>query len=185
MPLLRNGRTAGAVSRLRALDASVDEWFSRVRSPALDPVFFGLSSAADHGLLWLAIGSVEAAWRGDPDMALRLAVSMGVESALTNGPIKLCFRRVRPEHDSLPDEPLPYGMHRPITSSFPSGHAASAFTAAMLLSDSPLAPAYFLLAALVTTSRVYVKMHHTSDVLVGATLGVAMGTVARRLLPLR
>ena len=75
-------------------------------------------------------------------------------------------------------------MHRPITSSFPSGHAASAFTAAMLLSDSPLAPAYFVLAGLVATSRVYVKMHHASDVLVGAALGVAMGAVARRLLPL-
>lgn len=184
MPLLRNGRTAGAVSRLRALDDSVDKWFARVRRPALDPLFYGLSSAADHGLLWLAIGSLEAAWRGDPAMALRLGASMGVESALTNGPVKLCFRRVRPEHDFLPDDPLPYGMHRPISSSFPSGHAASAFTAAMLLSDSPLAPAYFVLAGLVATSRVYVKMHHASDVLVGAALGIALGAIARRVLPL-
>ena len=86
MPLLRNGRTAGAVSRLQALDDAVDEWFDRVRSPALDPLFYGLSSAADHGLLWLGIGSLRAAWRGDPEIALRLGVSMGVESALTNGP---------------------------------------------------------------------------------------------------
>jgi undecaprenyl-diphosphatase len=184
MPLLRNGRRAEAVSRLQALDDTVDAWFARIRRPALDPLFYGLSSAADHGLLWLAIGSARAAGRGNPELALRLGVSMGVESALTNGPIKLCFRRVRPENDSLPDEPLPYGMHRPITSSFPSGHAASAFTAAMLLSDSPLAPAYFVLAALVATSRVYVKMHHASDVLVGAALGIAMGAVARRVLPI-
>jgi membrane-associated phospholipid phosphatase len=184
MPLLRNGRRAAAVTRLQALDETVDAWFTRIRRPALDPLFFGLSSAADHGLLWLAIGSGRAAWRGDPETALRLAVSMGVESALTNGPIKLCFRRVRPEDDSLPDAPLPYGMHRPISSSFPSGHAASAFTAAMLLRDSPLAPAYFVLAALVATSRVYVKMHHASDVLVGAALGIAMGAVARRVLPI-
>ena len=184
MPLLRNGRTAGVVTRLQALDDSVDAWFDRIRSPALDPVFYGLSSAADHGLLWLAIGSLRAAWQGDPEIALRLGVSMGVESALTNGPIKMCFRRVRPVHDALPDEPLPYGMHRPITSSFPSGHAASAFTAAMLLSGSPLAPAYFVLAALVASSRVYVKMHHASDVLVGAALGIALGAIARRVLPL-
>ena len=37
--------------------------------------------------------------------------------------------------DTPPEEPLPYGMHRPRTSSFPSGHATSAFTAAMLLAD--------------------------------------------------
>ncbi len=184
MPLLRNGRTAGAVSRVQALDEAVDVWFDRVRGPMLDPLFYGLSSAADHGLLWLSIGSLRAAWRGTPEVALRLGVSMGVESALTNGPIKLCFRRVRPDADHQPHEPLPYGMHRPISSSFPSGHAASAFTAAMLLRDSPLAPAFFVLAGLVATSRVYVKMHHASDVLVGAALGVAMGAVARRVLPL-
>jgi undecaprenyl-diphosphatase len=184
MPLLRNGRTAGAVSSIQALDQAVDEWFDRIRRPALDPVFYGLSSAADHGLLWLGLGSIRAAWQGDPGVALRLGVSMGIESALTNGPIKLCFRRVRPEHEAQPDGPLPYGMHRPISSSFPSGHAASAFTAAMLLRDSPVAPALFVLAALVATSRVYVKMHHASDVLVGAALGVTMGAVARRFLPL-
>jgi hypothetical protein len=48
----------------------------------------------------------------------------------------------------------------------------------MLLSDSPLAPAYFVLAALVAASRVYVKMHHASDVLVPARQrsGVAIAT---------
>jgi undecaprenyl-diphosphatase len=76
-------------------------------------------------------------------------------------------------------------MHRPISSSFPSGHAASAFTAAMLLRDSPLGPALFVLASLVAASRVYTKMHHASDVLVGSALGLAMGAAARRLLPLQ
>jgi undecaprenyl-diphosphatase len=184
MPLLRTGRTAGTISRIQALDDTVDRWFDRVRGPKLDPLFYGLSSAADHGLLWLAIGSIRAAWRADPALALRLGVSMGVESALTNGPVKMSFRRVRPDPHHRADGPLPYGMHRPISSSFPSGHAASAFTAAVLLADSPLAPAFFVLAGVVATSRVYVKMHHASDVLVGAALGVTLGTIARRVLPL-
>jgi undecaprenyl-diphosphatase len=185
MPLFRNGRAKHAASRVQALDDAVDAWMDRIRGPALDPLFYGLSSAADHGLLWLALGSLRAARRGDPAIALRLGACMGIESALTNGPIKMMFRRVRPDSDVEPNEPLPYGMHRPISSSFPSGHAASAFTAAMLLKDSPLAPALFVLAALVATSRVYVKMHHASDVLVGSALGLAMGAVARRLLPLQ
>jgi len=184
MGLLRSGRATRAVSYVQALDDAVDAWMARVRGPLLDPLFYGLSSAADHGLLWLAIGSLRAAKRRDPGIGLRLGIDMGIESALTNGPIKMSFRRVRPELEHLPDEPLPYGMRRPITSSFPSGHAASAFTAAMLLRDSPLAPLYFTLAALVAMSRVYVRMHHASDVLVGAASGVVMGTIARRLLPL-
>jgi undecaprenyl-diphosphatase len=44
---------------------------------------------------------------------------------------------------------------------------------------------YFALATGIAMSRVYVRMHHTSDIVAGAALGVALGLVARRLLPLR
>jgi len=175
---------SGFATRVHELDQRIDDWVDRVRGPALDPVFYGLSSAADHGLLWVAIGAKRAAMEGEPEIAWRLAAAMAVESVLTNGPIKACFRRVRPHHDLPDDGPLPYGMHRPISSSFPSGHAASAFTAAMLLADTPYAPALFVLAAAVASSRVYVRMHHASDVLAGAAVGLAMGAIARRVIPL-
>lgn len=172
------------LSRVRALDRRVDAWVERIRGPRLDPVFYGLSSAADHGLLWVLVGASRAARTGDPAPALRMAAALGVESLLTNGPIKTVFRRVRPEDDHPPAGPLPYGMHRPRTSSFPSGHAASAFMAATLLAGGPATPLWFALATAVASSRVYTRMHHTSDVVAGAVLGVALGTIARRVLPL-
>src|SRR4249920_502168 len=107
------------LARVRAFDLRVDAFVDRVRGPELDPVFYGLSSAADHGLLWLLVGAGKSARRGDPAVALRLGATLGVESLLTNGPIKMMFRRVRPEDDHPPEGPLPYGMHRPLTSSFP------------------------------------------------------------------
>jgi undecaprenyl-diphosphatase len=171
-------------SRVHALDLRIDAWVERVRGPRLDPVFYGLSSAADHGLLWLLVGAGRAARRGDPALALRMGAALGVESLLTNGPIKAMFRRVRPDDDHPPEGPLPYGMHRPLTSSFPSGHAASAFTAATLLAGGPATPLWFTLAAVVASSRVYTQMHHTSDIVAGAALGVALGVVARRLVPI-
>jgi undecaprenyl-diphosphatase len=171
-------------SRVHALDLRIDAWVERVRGPRLDPVFYGLSSAADHGLLWLLVGAGRAARRGDPTLALRMGAALGVESLLTNGPIKAMFRRVRPDDDHPPEGPLPYGMHRPLTSSFPSGHAASAFTAATLLAGGPATPLWFTLAAVVASSRVYTQMHHTSDIVAGAALGVALGVVARRLVPI-
>ena len=171
-------------SRVHAADLRIHAWVERIRGPRLDPVFYGLSSAADHGLLWLLAGASKAARRGDPAIALRLGAALGVESLLTNGPIKLMFRRVRPEDDHPPEGPLPYGMHRPLTSSFPSGHAASAFTAATLLAGGPATPVWFALAAAVASSRVYTQMHHTSDIVAGAALGVALGVVARKLVPL-
>ncbi|MGH9032196.1 MAG: phosphatase PAP2 family protein [Acidimicrobiia bacterium] len=169
---------------LRGLDESVDGWVDRHRGPRLDAFFYGLSSAADHSILWNALGAVRAARTGDPSAGLRFGAAMTAESALTNGPIKACFRRIRPVE--VPAGPLPYGMHRPRTSAFPSGHATAAFTAATLLSQGTNAgPFYFALAALVASSRVYTRMHHASDVIAGATLGLVLGQAARRLLPMR
>jgi membrane-associated phospholipid phosphatase len=174
-------------SRVHAVDLRIDAWIERVRGPRLDPVFYGLSSAADHGLLWLLAGASRAAREGDPGIALRMGAALGVESALTNGPIKTVFRRVRPIIDRPPEGPLPrlpYGMHRPITSSFPSGHAVSAFTAATLLARGPATPLWFTLAAAVAASRVYTRMHHTSDIVAGAALGLVLGGIARRVVPI-
>ena len=171
-------------ARVHALDEAIEKRLEPLRNPTLDRFFYSLSSAADHGLIWAAIGSVRALRRRDPKLVARLTAVMSAESLFTNGFVKSFFRRVRPPEHFQHDEKLPYGMRRPITSSFPSGHAATAFTAAMLLRDSRLAPAYFALAALVASSRVYVKMHHASDVLVGSALGLMMGAVARRVLPL-
>jgi membrane-associated phospholipid phosphatase len=168
---------------IRTFDARVDAWIDRHRSPALDRLFYGLSSAADQSLLWHAAGAARAARTGEPAAALRFSAALGIESAVTNGPIKLLFQRVRPAPDQV-DGPLPFGMRRPITSSFPSGHATAGFMAASLLArDSDLGVAWFGLAALVAGSRVYVQMHHASDVVAGAALGLGMGMLARRYLP--
>ncbi|MGH8999028.1 MAG: phosphatase PAP2 family protein, partial [Acidimicrobiia bacterium] len=134
-------------------------------------------------LLWLAVGAGrQAAGRAGPGSTLRLAAILGAESALTNGLVKAAFRRVRPEFATAGTGPLPFGMRRPVTSAFPSGHATSAFTAAAYLAvGDPLGPAYRGLAVVVAASRVYVGLHHASDAVGGALLGMAFGRVARRL----
>jgi membrane-associated phospholipid phosphatase len=177
----RRPRSRGLAMRVRAFDEMVDEWVERHRGPRLDPLFYRLSSAADHGLLWIALGALRAVRRRDPADGLRFGAALGAESALTNGPIKFLFRRIRPTN--APSGTLPYGMHRPRTSAFPSGHATTAFTAATLLSNGTgAAPAYYGLAAFIAASRVYTRMHHASDVLAGVLLGLAMGQIAKRVL---
>ena len=174
-------RRNALLARIGAIDDAVDRWVDRYRRRELDPLFYGLSSAADHALLWIALGALRAARRGEPAIAVRFAAALGAESALTNGLIKLGFRRIRPP--SAPAGPLPYGLHRPRTSAFPSGHATSAFMAATFLSeDAGAAPVYFALASLVAASRVYVRMHHASDTVAGALLGLALGQIAKRTL---
>ena len=178
-------RSNPATRRIRAFDRRVDKAIDRWRSPALDRVFYPLSSAADHSLLWAALGAVrQAIGRGRPGSAVRLIGVLTVESVVTNGLIKLAFRRMRPDVDPTATGALPFGLRRPVTSAFPSGHTTSAFTAAAYLGkDDRLGPAYYLLAVAVAFSRLYVRLHHASDVLFGAVLGMAFGRVARRLAP--
>jgi undecaprenyl-diphosphatase len=115
--------------------------------------------------------------------ARRLAVSLGVESALVNGVVKNLIPRERPP---LLDERA-YEVRRPATRSFPSGHASSACLAAVLLSEAApkLRPLWWTLAAAVSASRVHNRMHHGSDVVAGAAIGTAMGLGIRRAWPMR
>jgi len=170
--------------RARALDRAVDAAVIRARNPLLDAVFYPLSSAADHSLLWLATAGLrEATGKARPGTAVRLAAVLGVESAVTNLALKSVFGRIRPALDPAVAGPLPWGLRRPVTSAFPSGHATAGFTAAVFLSRADPGPPWYLIAGLVGFSRIYVRLHHSSDVLGGAALGLAFGYAARRFAP--
>jgi membrane-associated phospholipid phosphatase len=79
-------------------------------------------------------------------------------------------------------EERPYKIRIPLTTSFPSGHSSSAMLASFLLADgSRIGPAYFAVGLLVASSRVYVRIHHPSDVIGGLAVGTGLGLIARRL----
>ncbi|HEX2701432.1 MAG TPA: phosphatase PAP2 family protein [Acidimicrobiales bacterium] len=167
--------------------ADFDEWadaaLDHLRGhPMADRIFYGASAVFDHSVGWLILGALrglrsEHEWTA----AVRVGAGVFVESGLVNFGIKSLFRRSRPPWEV--DRPLP--LRRPRTSSFPSGHATAAFTAAALLADDdPLWPLYYALAVVVSTSRAYVRIHHPSDVLGGIAVGIVLGRVGRRLFPL-
>ena len=180
----RRLRAHPVAARIRAVDRAVDVAVARAHNPVLDAVFYPLSSAADHSLLWLATaGTREALGKARPGTAVRLAAILVVESAVTNVALKSLFGRIRPILDPALTGPLPWGLRRPVTSAFPSGHATAGFTAAVFLSRADPGPPWYLIAGLVGFSRVYVRLHHTSDVVAGAALGLAFGLAARSFAP--
>jgi undecaprenyl-diphosphatase len=116
-----------------------------------------------------------------PDQVIGLAVALGVESLIVNQGIKRIFRRARP---TISGDPR-FDVREPSTSAFPSGHAsAAAFTATILSAwdGKRSRPLWWALAAIVGTSRAYVRIHHASDVIAGAIVGAGLGAVATRVL---
>lgn len=169
--------------KIARFDDRVDSAFDRLRGHTVsDRLFYSATNLGEHALIWFILGAARGL-RSDRDWhaAVRVGGVLVAESLLVNLVIKSLFRRARPPWET----DRAFKIRRPLTSSFPSGHATSAFTAAVLLSEEDsLAPAYYAIAALVASSRVYVKIHHASDVAGGVALGLFMGHVGRRMFPL-
>lgn len=171
----------------RGAVARGDRWLfdvvARRHWPGADRVLPRLGRAANHGLLWggAAVGIAVLGSAGARKAAVRGAASLALASATINTVGKWSVRRPRPVLDGVPA--VRQLTTQPRTTSFPSGHAASAFafTAGVAL-ESPLWGAVLApVAVSVAFSRVYTGVHYPSDVAAGAALGVAAGFVVRRL----
>ncbi|WP_245776062.1 bifunctional phosphatase PAP2/diacylglycerol kinase family protein [Saccharopolyspora flava] len=153
---------------------------------AADPALRRLTHLADHSKLWLGLAAALATRRGRPRRAaLRGAGAVAFTSAVTNGIGKPLLPRRRPAANLLPE-------HRrlaapPTSSSFPSGHAASAaaFTAAVSMESPRLGLALLPLAGAVAYSRVHTGVHWPTDVLVGAAIGTGVAVATHRWWPVR
>lgn len=139
------------------------------------------SRAADHGVLWFTVGAAAVAVGGRTRRGgVRGALSLAGASALTNAVLKPVFPRRRP-----PQEQIALGRRArrvPTSSSFPSGHAASAaaFVVGMALESPGAAALIAPIGAAVAYSRVHIGVHWPSDVLAGAAIGTAIALGTRR-----
>jgi diacylglycerol kinase family enzyme/membrane-associated phospholipid phosphatase len=176
------------VRALNAWDAEVFRGTAARRSPALDVVLPVLTRAADHSLLWAAIGAgMMATGRRRAHRAARRGLaSVAVTSVLTNGIGRRVLARTGPVNLPRLLSRLRRAARVPAFGGLPSRHAASsaAFAVGAGLAEPALAVPLAGLAASVAYARVYTGAHYPGDVLAGAALGVAVGATVRRLAPM-
>jgi undecaprenyl-diphosphatase len=129
--------------------------------------------------VWLLIGLVLAALWRRPWLFAQVVLAAAAAD-LTAYALKAAIDRARPS--TLYAQPHPL-VRAPRDHSFPSGHAATSFACATTLSffAPRLAPAFFVLAAAIAWSRVYVGVHYPLDVLGGAVLGASLAIALRML----
>jgi undecaprenyl-diphosphatase len=114
----------------------------------------------------------------------RLGFTVLLANALSHAAVQVLKRTVvRARPLDVAGRPLAL-VDLPDPFSFPSGHtaAATAVAASVALAQPVLAPLLVPLAVLVGYSRVRLRVHHVSDVVAGAALGLAGAIVATKLL---
>lgn len=172
--------SGGIRTGLADLDRSLYAAVAGLSTPALDTAMRRLSHFANHSKPWFVVAGTTALVGGPAGRraAVTGVAAIGVASLVVNQPMKLLGRRRRPERE-LHGVPETRWVPMPSSTSFPSGHSASAAAFAVAMGTElpalrwPLGAA----AATVAFSRVYTGVHYPGDVLVGAGTGALLGAL--------
>ena len=173
------------LAEVKELDARLYAAVAGAHTPTLDAAMRRLSRTADKSVLWLGVAGVLALVGGPTGRraAVNGVASIALASAIANLVGKQVTSRRRPDRGGH-DVPEERHVPMPESTSFPSGHSASAFAFAEGVSAA--APALGvpvrLAAVAVSYSRVHVGVHYPGDVVAGALIGITSGEVACRAL---
>ncbi len=164
----------GIARRVRDLDRALFRAVFGVKWAPLTSVMRAFTVAGTAGALWGFLAAVAFLLTGLEPLRLLIPWTAVAASWTVAEGAKYLFNRTRPFLWDTEIAPL---IKTPSSSSFPSGHSATAAAGALSLSVlyPPFAPALVLAASLVVLSRVYLGVHFPFDVLAGVIIGTATG----------
>jgi undecaprenyl-diphosphatase len=134
----------------------------------------GFSDIARGNFVWVVLAIlIGFLYRSRWPAVVHVLLAVGLAFLITDYVAKPFFNRARPFETYV--ESRVYGV-KPTSRSFPSGHAAGAIAGAYALTRlAPEARAIFwIFAALIACSRVYLGVHYPGDVLAGGLLGLGV-----------
>jgi undecaprenyl-diphosphatase len=162
--------------RVRDLDRALFRAVFGVKWGPLTSVMRAFTVAGTAGALWGFLAAAAFLLTGlEPSRLLIPWTAIAASWIVAEG-AKYLFDRTRPFLWDTEIAPL---IKTPSSSSFPSGHSATAAAGAITLSVlyPPFAPVLVLAGLLVVLSRVYLGVHFPFDVLAGVAIGTATSAV--------
>jgi undecaprenyl-diphosphatase len=166
----------GFTRRVRDLDRALFRVLFGLKWAPLTAVMRAFTVVGTAGALWGFLAALAFLLTGFEPLRLLIPwAAVALSWTVTEG-AKYLFDRARPFMWDNEIAPL---TKTPSSSSFPSGHSATAAAGALTLSVlyPPFAPALVLAGVLVVLSRVYLGVHFPFDVLAGVLIGIATAGV--------
>ncbi|MDU5105835.1 MULTISPECIES: phosphatase PAP2 family protein [unclassified Clostridium] len=147
----------------------------------MDKIMVVITSLGDKGLIWIVMALILLAVKKYRKIGIILLISLLMTSLLGEGIVKNIVQRPR-AFITYPD--ISIIINPPTSFSFPSGHTASSFAAAVVLGHyfKKWSFLFYFLATLIAFSRLYLFVHYPSDIIVGIALGTICGLLTIKLL---
>ncbi len=145
---------------------------NQYRIPAIESFFVLWTNGGTY--LFMSLIVIVLWLKGEKNPAIYLALGLIFDAILVYG-LKIIIHRPRP-YEVWPIMPLEFVEN---LRSLPSGHTATAFLSATILSNfySKYTVVFFAIAASIGFSRVYIGVHYPLDVIVGAITGCLVGII--------
>lgn len=159
------------------IDMQILIWIqNNLKNTYLDSFFKILTFLTDRGFIWIIIGLILFISKKTRIVGIELLFSLFIGSILVNDILKPIFQRTRPCDIMMIDLIIKH----PGGYSFPSGHTASAFSAAFsaFLNNKKLGFILIIIAVISGFSRMYLFVHYPSDVLAGMIIGLISAFLA-------
>ncbi len=171
-------------------DLSVFQWIQSIQNELFDALMVGITTLGNGGAVFIALGLVLLFTKKYRKAGLGVLVALLVMLLCNDLFLKEFFARPRP-FNLFETDPEKYAfwakgyiypelISKPTSYSFPSGHTASAFAAAIALlwHNRKLGIPVTIFSALMGFSRIYVEVHYCTDVIAGVVSGVICAFVA-------
>ncbi len=149
---------------------------SRIQNPLFNKILVPLTKIGSLGIIWLLIALPMLFIEDLKFVGIKVIMVVILTGFVGEGLIKHLAKRKRPSRYIEEKDML---IRKPISYSFPSGHTSSSVASATVISRfcPHLTVPVFVLAFLVSFSRLYFKVHYPSDIFAGAILGILFATI--------